>query len=135
MFNDIAIFALIFAASAISPGPDTMTIFSRGLSAGYRAAFPFTIGVILAKLSLLTLVIVGLAAALLPAVLDVQKIDISTYLALCLTLTVIMVAVAAIYAVLAGRLRNLFSSAKARKTTNRVAGSVMIGSSFWVASR
>lgn len=201
MFHDVAMFALLFSVFAITPGPDTMTIFSRGLSAGHWAALPFTIGVILAKLSLLTLVIIGLAAlaqrfaslfvilkfvgaayllwagirmwrksgevqvhalasqkfwrdsvmgyilgisnphavifyvALLPAVLDMQTIDISTYLALCLTLAVIMVAVAALYAVLAGRLRNLFTSPKAQKTTNRVAGGVMIGSSLWVASR
>lgn len=62
MLEELAIFALIFTASAITPGPDTMTIFGRGLSNGKLAAIPFTLGVVLAKLTLLTLVLFGLAA-------------------------------------------------------------------------
>jgi threonine/homoserine/homoserine lactone efflux protein len=61
MTNELLLFALIFTASAITPGPDTMTIFGRALAGGRFAALPFSIGVIMAKLTLLTLVILGLA--------------------------------------------------------------------------
>ena len=60
--TDFLIFGLVFAVSAATPGPDTLTVFGRGLSGGWRTALPFTLGVILAKLSLLTLVMLGLAA-------------------------------------------------------------------------
>lgn len=62
MFQVASVFALLFIASAITPGPDTMTIFSRALSGGRFSTTPFTLGVVLAKLTLLTLVIFGLAA-------------------------------------------------------------------------
>lgn len=62
MLHELLIFALVFAASAATPGPDTMTIFSRALSGGRLSAIPFALGVVLAKLTLLTLVVLGLAA-------------------------------------------------------------------------
>ena len=197
----LLIFALVFAASAATPGPDTMTIFGRALSGGRFSAIPFTFGVVLAKLTLLTLVVLGLAAlaqtfgqffivlkfagaaylvwagirlwrksgepearelatrvswrdsvtgyalgisnpqaiafyvALLPTVVDVQHLNFTTYLLLCATLTCTMLLIAAIYALLADRLRSLLRSAKARRVTNRVAGGVMIASGVGVASR
>lgn len=62
MFESLAVFALVFTASAATPGPDTLTIFGRALSGGRTAALPFTVGVVLGKLTLLTLVMLGLAA-------------------------------------------------------------------------
>lgn len=62
MLHELLIFALVFAASAVTPGPDTMTIFGRALSGGRLSAVPFVLGVVLAKLTLLTLVVLGLAA-------------------------------------------------------------------------
>lgn len=201
MVQNILIFALVFTASAITPGPDTMTIFSRGLSGGRFAAVPFTFGVILSKLTLMTLVVLGLAAlaqsfggffvvlkilgaayliwagirtwrkpgeaeahtlanqvtwkdgftgyalgisnpqavafyvALLPTVVNVQTLSLSTYLALCGVLTVVMLTIAAVYALSADRLRYLLRSPRARKVTNRVAGGVMVGSGMLVATR
>lgn len=201
MIQELFIFALIFTASAITPGPDTMTIFGRALSGGKAAAIPFAIGVILAKLTLLTLVILGLAAlaqsfenlfvilkfvgalyligsgirtwrksgeaeahqlsknvtwkdsitgymlgisnphaiafyvALLPTVIDMQKLNLATYLTLCAVLVCIMFMIATIYAVSAERLRFLLKSIKGRKRLNRVAGGVMIGSGVLVATR
>ncbi len=62
MLESLVVFALVFTASAATPGPDTLTIFGRALSGGRLAALPFTLGVVLGKLTLLTLVMLGLAA-------------------------------------------------------------------------
>lgn len=62
MFQIASAFALLFITSAITPGPDTMTIFSRALSGGRFSAAPFTLGIVLAKLTLLTFALSGLAA-------------------------------------------------------------------------
>lgn len=201
MFHELFIFALIFAASAATPGPDTMTIFGRALSGGRFSAIPFTFGVVLAKLTLLTLVVLGLAAlaqsfgqffsvlkfagaaylvwagtrlwrksgkpeahdlavkvswrdsvtgyalgisnpqaiafyvALLPTVVDVQHLNFTTYLMLCAVLACTMLIIATVYALLADRLRFLFRSVKTRRTTNRVAGGIMIASGVVVVAR
>ena len=201
MLNELIIFSLIFAASAATPGPDTMTIFGRALSGGRLSAVPFTLGVILAKLSLLTLVVLGLAAlaqtfgqvfvflklagaaylvwigvrlwrksgepeahelgkavtwrdgvtgyvlgisnpqavafyvALLPTVVDVQVLSFGTYVSLCAVLACTMVAIAAVYTLLAERLRGLFRSVRGRRAVNRVAGGVMVASGVVVATR
>ena len=73
--------------------------------------------------------------ALLPTILDVQHLNLTTYLMLCAVLTCTMLVIAAVYALLADRLRFLFHSAKARRTTNRVAGGIMVASGVVVASR
>jgi threonine/homoserine/homoserine lactone efflux protein len=62
MFHELLVFALVFISSAATPGPDTMTIFGRSLSGGRFSAIPFTLGVVLAKLTLLTFVVLGFAA-------------------------------------------------------------------------
>ncbi len=201
MLHELLIFALIFAASAATPGPDTMTIFGRALSGGGLSAVPFTLGVVLAKLTFLTFVVLGLAAlaqsfgqlfvilkfagaayliwagirlwrksgepeahdlavkvswrdsvtgyalgvsnpqaiafyvALLPTVVDIQHLNLTTYLMLCAVLACTMLMIAAVYALLADRLRFLLRSARARRVTNRVAGGVMIASGAVVVSR
>jgi threonine/homoserine/homoserine lactone efflux protein len=201
MLSGLLIFALVFTVSAFTPGPDTMTIFSRALSGGRFAAVPYTFGIVLAKITLLTLVVLGLAAiaktlgtffvilkfagvayliwagikmwrssgmsqardlaakaswkdaltgyalgisnpnaivfyvAVLPTVLDVHSLNLGMYLALCGTLTVLMVLIAGVYALSADRLRGFMKSLKARRITNRVAGGAMIGSAVLVATR
>ena len=162
---------------------------------------PYTFGVVLAKLTLLTLVVLGLAAiaktfgaffvilkfagaaylvwagikmwrssgtsqardlgtkvswndaftgfalgvsnpnaivfyvAVLPTVLDVHNLNFVMYLALCGTLTCLMIVIASVYALSADRLRSFMKSAKARRLTNQVAGGAMIGSAVLVATR
>lgn len=201
MLSSVLLFGLVFTISAFTPGPDTMTIFSRALSGGRFAAVPYTFGIVLAKLTLLTLVVLGLAAiaktfgtffvvlkfagaayliwagikmwrssgtleardlgakvswndaftgfalgisnpnaivfyvAVLPTVLDVHNLNFAMYLALCVTLTVVMTVITAVYAFSADRLRGYLKSAKARRITNQVAGGAMIGSAVLVATR
>lgn len=59
---NLIVFGLAFVASAATPGPDTMTVFGRGLNGGVRAAVPFLLGVTGAKLSLLAFAILGVAS-------------------------------------------------------------------------
>ena len=73
--------------------------------------------------------------ALLPTVIDIQNINLATYLTLCAVLVCITLIIATIYALSADRLRFLLKSAKGRKTINRVAGGAMIGSGVLVATR
>ena len=200
MLSSVLLFALVFTVSAFTPGPDTMTIFSRALSGGRFAAVPYTFGMVLAKLTLLTLVVLGLAAvakgfgaffvilkfagaaylvwsgikmwrrsgaskardlgatvswkdaltgyalgvsnpnaivfyvAVLPTVVDVHSLNLAMYLALCATLSCLMVLIATVYALLADRLRGFMKSAKARRIANQVAGGAMIGSAVLVAA-
>ncbi len=61
MTLQLLIFAAAFTASAAPPGPDTLTVFGRGLGGGLRAAGPFIAGVTLAKISLLSLALLGAA--------------------------------------------------------------------------
>lgn len=61
MLNDIWLFAITFATSAATPGPDVVSIFSRSLSNGIVSTVPFTIGIIAGKLVLLTLAVMGLS--------------------------------------------------------------------------
>lgn len=58
---ELVVFALAFLASAAPPGPDTLTVFGRSLSGGSKAAIPFALGVLLAKLALLGLAVFGIA--------------------------------------------------------------------------
>lgn len=197
----LVLFALAFTASAATPGPDTLTIFSKALSRGGLAAAPFTLGVVLGKLILLTLVVFGLAAvadlfeplfalikfagavylvwmgvrlwvkkpatqmataesntrwgdavtglalgvsnpnavifyvALLPTLVDMQRVTFAVYLALCAVLVVVMLVIASVYAFSADRMRGLLRSERARRVTDRVAGTVMLGAGIVVATR
>lgn len=58
---EVLVFLLAFLASAAPPGPDTLTVFSRGLHGGFAKAIPFAVGVCLAKVALLSLALVGVA--------------------------------------------------------------------------
>lgn len=56
----LLIFGIAFFASAITPGPDTMTLLGRSLGGGFIRALPFAIGIALAKLVLLSAALFGL---------------------------------------------------------------------------
>lgn len=60
---ELLLFAGVFALSAGTPGPDTMLVFGRALSEGPLAAVPYGVGLVLGKLVLLTLAVLGVAAA------------------------------------------------------------------------
>lgn len=62
MTEGLVIFALALTASVITPGPDTLVIFSKAIARGGWAAAPFTLGVVLGKLVLLSLAAFGFAA-------------------------------------------------------------------------
>jgi len=199
----LVVFALAFAASAAPPGPDTLTVFSRGLQGGFRSAAPFALGVCLAKISLLTLALLGVVefaqrfetgfvvvkfigaaylaiigirkivqsgkvaqlpeatqerspwqdllvglglgvsnpnavifyVALLPSVVNVDSVNLGTYVALVAIVVALWLVVAAIYAGLADRLRSAISSPVARKRIDRLSGATMIGAGALVATR
>ncbi len=198
----MVIFAVAFAASAATPGPDTMSIFGKALGGGRGAAVPFVVGIILGKLILLTLAVLGLAAiaqalgplfvaiklggaaylvwmglrlwcrpsntdpaevvttnaswkdtftglalgcsnphaiifyvALLPAIVEMQELNLATYLMLCSILVTLMAAIAVVYILLADRMRRLFRSKRASRIRDRVAGTIAIGSGVVVATR
>lgn len=201
MTQEILLFAIAFTASVATPGPDTMTIFSRALAGGVAKAAPYSAGIILGKLVLLTLAITGLATlaqalgplfnmfkiagaayllwigislwrrpiseletrltgkaswrdsatgfalsvsnphaiifyvALLPAVVNVQAIDMHKYLLLCATLIIITSIVAGVYALIAHRMRRLFQSVRARRAVNRTSGAIMISAGVAVMAR
>jgi threonine/homoserine/homoserine lactone efflux protein len=73
--------------------------------------------------------------AVLPTVVDVHSLNLAMYLALCGTLTVLMVLISTVYAFSADRLRSFIKSPKARRITNQFAGGAMIGSAGLVATR
>lgn len=57
----LLIFAAAFFASAITPGPDTMTLLGRSIGGGFVRALPFAVGIALAKLVLLSAALFGIA--------------------------------------------------------------------------
>ncbi|MGP7817333.1 LysE family translocator [Niallia sp. 01092] len=59
---EYTIFALVFAASASTPGPETLGILSRALSGRPFASLPLALGIIIGKLIMLTAAILGLTA-------------------------------------------------------------------------
>lgn len=63
MWRDVALFAAVFAVSAVLPGPDTMLLFSRALGSGASSAVPVAVGLTVGKLALLTAAIAGVTAA------------------------------------------------------------------------
>ncbi len=58
-----ALFAAAFAASAATPGPDVLAVTGRALGGGARACLGLVLGIVAGKLVLLTLALLGLAAA------------------------------------------------------------------------
>ena len=55
-------FTIAFAIAAASPGPGMAAVVARGLGGGFRAAFPFVMGLVAGDLVYLTVAVFGLAA-------------------------------------------------------------------------
>jgi threonine/homoserine/homoserine lactone efflux protein len=56
------LFATIYLTAAATPGVDTMSLLSRTLTAGWRAAVPYSIGITLAKMIMVGVSYFGLSA-------------------------------------------------------------------------
>ena len=92
-------------------------------------------------------VLVGLAMALgnpiavmfyvavLPTVLDVRVVTLADYATLSGIVAVLATAIMACYALFAGSLRRVFRTAAARRSMDRTAGAVMMGTGFAIAVR
>ena len=59
--ESLILFSVAFFASAITPGPDTMTLLGKSIGGGFIRALPFAAGIALAKLVLLSAALFGLA--------------------------------------------------------------------------
>lgn len=55
-------FALAFAVSALSPGPEIAAVVSRSLSGSLRTTLPLALGLIIGKLLMLSAAVLGLSA-------------------------------------------------------------------------
>lgn len=56
------LFATIYLTAAATPGVDTMSLLSRTLTAGWKAAVPYSIGITLAKMIMVGVSYFGLSA-------------------------------------------------------------------------
>ncbi len=74
-------------------------------------------------------------AALLPGVVDFASLALADIAMVALMLVVIIGGVNAGYAILAARARRFFTDARAMRTVNRVAGTLMLSAAVLVASR
>ena len=70
------LFATIYLGAAATPGVDTMTLLSRTLNAGWRAAVPYSIGIAMAKMIMVAVSYFGLSAlmAASPQIFFVLKV-------------------------------------------------------------
>ncbi len=70
------LFATIWFVAAATPGADTMLLLTTSLSTGWKSAIPISLGIIAAKVILLTLTYFGFAALIVaaPAILVIVKI-------------------------------------------------------------
>lgn len=63
MARELGLFAVVFFLSAAAPGPDTMLMFGRAVSGGWRLALPYAVGITAGKVALLGAAAAGVAAA------------------------------------------------------------------------
>lgn len=70
------LFATIWFVAAATPGADTMLLLTTSLSTGWKSAIPISLGIIAAKVILLTLTYFGFAALIgaAPAILVILKV-------------------------------------------------------------
>lgn len=71
--------------------------------------------------------------ALLPAIVDLQRLDLAGMAEITAVIVVIISAILALYALAAARARSLFRSARAVKALNRGTGAIMAGAAVAVA--
>ena len=73
--------------------------------------------------------------ALLPGVIDLDRLSASGLAAMGATIVVVLSGVLSAYAGAAARVRRVFTSARARRAINRGAGTVMAGAAVAIATR
>lgn len=201
--SEYTVFALAFAASAASPGPEIAGLLSRTLSGGIFASLSLALGIILGKLLMLTAAVVGLTAlvevlgpmlmvlkfcgatylvwlgikkwrkagripaaneqpkpakslvdiglgltmtlsnpiailfyiALLPGVIDVSGLTLSSYAILCSIIICVMTCIVVGYGIMAEVVRKMFSSTNSKALIDRLAGAMMLGAGILIAIR
>ena len=58
------LFAVTWFAAAATPGGDTMLLLGKSLASGWKSAIPYSLGIIIAKVGMITLTYLGVAALL-----------------------------------------------------------------------
>lgn len=62
--NAYVLFTSIWFVAAVTPGADTMLLLTKTLASGWRSAIPYSIGITLAKIAMLTVAYFGFTALL-----------------------------------------------------------------------
>jgi len=75
-FESYLLFTTIWFVAAATPGADTMLLLTTSLSTGWKSAIAISLGIIAAKIVLLTLAFFGLTALIgaVPAILVILKV-------------------------------------------------------------
>lgn len=70
------LFAVTWFLAAMTPGGDTMLLLGKSLASGWKAAVPYGLGIIIAKIGMVSLSYLGVAALMIhaPALFTVLKI-------------------------------------------------------------
>ena len=98
------------------------------------ASGPFKMGAVGLMVTLSNPKTVLFFLALLPTLIDIRTIDVTSLIELGIIMVIIDVAVLAIYAAAAARTRLLFLSSRLRQRLNRCAGATLIGAGGAVAT-
>ncbi len=61
------LFALTWFAAAATPGGDTMLLLGKSLANGWKSTIPYSLGILIAKVGMITLTYLGVAALMLQA--------------------------------------------------------------------
>jgi threonine/homoserine/homoserine lactone efflux protein len=59
------LFAITWFAAAATPGGDTMLLLGKSLANGWKSTIPYSLGIIIAKVGMITLTYLGVAALML----------------------------------------------------------------------
>lgn len=59
------LFAVTWFAAAATPGGDTMLLLGKSLANGWKSAIPYSLGIMIAKVGMITLTYLGVAALML----------------------------------------------------------------------
>lgn len=73
--------------------------------------------------------------ALLPTIIDLGSVSLVGFVELSGIVALVLAVVIGLYAALAARARLIFTSSKAKRTLNRVAGTAMLGAAGAIATR
>lgn len=69
------LFAVTWFAAAATPGGDTMLLLGKSLAAGWKSTIPYSLGIVIAKVGMITLTYLGVATLMVqaPAAFTVLK--------------------------------------------------------------